>query len=204
MDASAAKGFDASPLSGLLSGTPMTCHVPKRAAVAFVTGLLLCSVQPGWSQDAPAPKKPIGISHLGEHKRAAHTQIEALETQWQQAQLAGDAPAMDKLLSDDYLGITATGEVVTKAQQLDHMRARKLTVTNLVTSDLKIKLIGQIAIVTSRAQLDGTSDGDPLHGEFRYTRVYQRLPNGVWKITNFEATRIPRSQATKRTAAQPQ
>jgi ketosteroid isomerase-like protein len=146
----------------------------------------------------------MGISHLGEHKRAAHEQIEALEKQWQQAQLAGDPQAMDKLLSDDYLGITATGEVVTKAQQLDHMRARKVLVTNLETSDLKIKLIGQIAIVTSRARLDGTSDGDPLHGEFRYTRVYQLLPSGTWKITNFEATRIPPPQAAKRTTAQPQ
>lgn len=181
----------------------MTCIVPKRAAVAFVTGLLLCSVQPGWGQDAPAPK-PKGISHLGEHKRVAHEQIESLEKQWQQAQLAADPQAMDKLLSDDYLGITATGEVVTKAQQLDHMRARKLLVTSLQTSDLKIKLIGQIAIVTSLAHVDGTSDGEPLHGEFRYTRVYQRLPNGSWKITNFEATRIPPRQAAKRTAAAPQ
>ena len=56
---------------------------------------------------------------------------------------------MDKLLSEDYLGIMANGEVFTKTQQLDRMRDRKFMITKLDTSEHKIKLIGNIAIVTS-------------------------------------------------------
>jgi hypothetical protein len=58
---------------------------------------------------------------------------------------------------------------------------------------MKIKLIGQrAAIVTSLARVEGTNDGRPLHGNFRYTRVYQRLPGTTtWRITSFEATRVP-------------
>lgn len=125
------------------------------------------------------------------HKKLAREQIVRLEAQFRQAQLAGDIPAMDKLLSDDYLGISANGQVSTKPQQLDRMRSRDLVLTRLDTSDFKVKLVGQIAIVTSLAEVDGTLDGTPLHGLVRYTRVYQRLQSGVWKITNFEATRIP-------------
>jgi ketosteroid isomerase-like protein len=51
-------------------------------------------------------------------------------------------------------------------------------------------LIGTTAIVTSRADVDGTNDGMPMHGTYRYTRVYSRTPSGIWKITNFEATRV--------------
>jgi ketosteroid isomerase-like protein len=56
---------------------------------------------------------------------------------------------------------------------------------------MQVKLVGSIAIVTSRAEVEGINDGTPVKGTFRYTRVYQRLPSGVWKITSFEATHVP-------------
>ena len=132
--------------------------------------------------------------YAGPHRgaRTMREQIEAMETQWKKAVLSNDLEAMDHLLSDDYLGIGANGQVVTKPQQLDRMRTRNFAITSLDVSDVKIKLISErAAIVTSLAHVDGTNDGRPLHGAFRYTRVYQRVPNDGWKITNFEATRVP-------------
>ena len=144
--------------------------------------------------------------HAGPHRgaRTMRDQIEALETQWKKAALANDIEAMDHLLSDDYLGITANGQVVTKPQQLDRMRARTFAINSLQVSDVKIKLISQhAAIVTSLAQVEGTNDGRPLHGSFRYTRVYQRIPNDGWKITSFEATHVP-NHITRADASSPQ
>jgi ketosteroid isomerase-like protein len=70
------------------------------------------------------------------------------------------------------------------------MRNRQLVLTKIVLDDVKVKLIGTTAIVTSLADVDGTNDGTSVHGMYRYTRVYSRLPSGTWKITNFEATRV--------------
>lgn len=143
----------------------------------------------------------------GPHRgsRTMRDQIEALETQWKKAALANDIEAMDRLLSEDYLGITANGQVVTKPQQLDRMRSRNFSIKSLDVTDVKIKLISQhAAIVTSLAQVDGTNDGRPLHGSFRYTRIYQRIPNDGWKITNFEATRVPNRLAQAENATAPQ
>ena len=84
-----------------------------------------------------------------------------------------------------------TGQVNTKEQQLDRMRLHKIALTKLDLGERQVKLIGSIAIVTSRAEVEGTNEGAPVKGTFRYTRVYQRLPSGVWKITSFEATRVP-------------
>ena len=123
-------------------------------------------------------------------KKMEREQVEALEVQWSQAMLTSDVTAMDKLLSDDYLGVTAGGDLLTKAQQLDRMRNRQMTMLKLDTTESKIKLLGRIAIVTSLATIDGKTDGRPVGGAFRYTKVYQRLPSGVWRITSFEATRI--------------
>jgi len=153
-------------------------------AVCAVSCWILCPAIPAFAQ--PGHTK-------GDPKRVERMHIEALEQQWRSAQLAGDVTAMDKLLSDDFLGIASNGEVGTKEQFLDRMRNRTLTLNTMDVSEQKIKLVGQVAIVTSLAQIDGMSDGQPLTGRFRYTRVYQRLPGDTWRVTNFEATRIPPS-----------
>jgi ketosteroid isomerase-like protein len=126
-----------------------------------------------------------------EKKHDAKRQVEALEEQWRTAQLAGDIAVMDKLLSDDYIGISMTGQVNTKAQQLDRARNHKMVLSKLDLGERQVKLVGSIAIVTSMADIEGINDGVPVKGTFRYTRVYQRLPTGDWKITSFEATRVP-------------
>jgi ketosteroid isomerase-like protein len=174
--------FDAAARPGLLSGTPMSEISTKRVAVLLAVGFACCGM--------------LSAQHAHRHgppKRMEKEQVEQLEAQWKQAMLDDDVSAMDKLLAEDYLGVTAGGDLVTKSQQLDRMRNRKLTVTKLDTSDIKVKLIGQIAIVTSLAQLEAVAEGKTVNGQYRYQRVYQRLPSGSWKITSFVASRIPGS-----------
>ncbi|MGC9199206.1 MAG: nuclear transport factor 2 family protein [Acidobacteriaceae bacterium] len=149
-------------------------------ALSLLSIALLLVTPPGW-----------GLAQArGRHrqKRLERSQIVAMEHKWQQATLSNNIPAMDSLLSDDYLGITAGGQVLTKTQQLDRMKERRLVITHLSTSETKIKLIGKIAIVTCLAQIQGFSNGRMIDGAYRYTRVYQRLPEGIWKVTNFEIT----------------
>ena len=137
------------------------------------------------------PAVAVGV-HRKSVQRTTVKAVEAIEEQWRLAQLQGDAPAMDRLLADDFVGITAFGQVITKAQQLARVRDRVVVLTQFDLSDIKVKLIGPIvAVVTSRAEVKGTSDGIAVAGTFRYTRVYQKVANGPWKITSFEATRVP-------------
>jgi ketosteroid isomerase-like protein len=176
--------------------TPTTSQQPcfnprRRASVAVVAGLATCAILGGIGI-VPTAAVAVVPHHKGHDLKL---QVEQLEDQWRQAQLAGDVATMDKLLSDDYIGISMNGQVHTKAQQLERLRTRRVALTKLDLSEMKVKLIGSIAIVTSRAEVEGTSDGVSVRGIYRYTRVYQRLPSGAWKITSFEATRTPQPRA---------
>jgi ketosteroid isomerase-like protein len=165
----------------------MVCLFSTRrlSASRILTAAVLLGVA------ACIPLQAFAVHHE-RPKRATKETVEALEKQWRQAQLSGDVVAMDRLLSDDFVGITASGQVTTKMQQLARIRDRDIVLTQLDFSDVKVKLIGLIvAVVTSRAEIKGTSDGVPISGTFRYTRVYQRVASGVWKITSFESTRVP-------------
>ena len=130
-------------------------------------------------------------SHVA-HRRDTRAEVLATDKLWRTAELTNDTTAMEKLLSDDYVGITAGGRVLTKAQQLDRMRTRQTEMTRLDVSDMKVRLVGSVAIVTSLTELDGTIDGRVTHGQFRSIRVYQRVSSGNWKIINFEATPLHR------------
>lgn len=166
------------------------CGQPIRGSLATAAVLFAAT--------AGVVAQPAFINRgLHERKHDAKKQVEALEEQWRTAQLTGDVATMDKMLSDDYIGISMTGQVSTKAQQLDRARERKVVLTRIDLGDMQVKLVGAIAIVTSRVDVEGTNEGVPVKGTFRYTRVYQRLPTGVWKITSFEATRVPQSKESR-------
>jgi ketosteroid isomerase-like protein len=70
------------------------------------------------------------------------------------------------------------------------MRSHKLVITRIELSDMKVKLVDSVAIVTCQAEVEGTSEGMSVKGTYRYTRIYRHLSSGEWKITSFEATRI--------------
>lgn len=142
-----------------------------------------------------------GLKHPVPRRQFRH-QVQDLEQQWRVATLNGDFATLDRLLSDDYVGISWTGQINTKTTQINRLRTGSLVFRRMDLSDMKVKMIGTVAIVTCRAQVEGSNDGVDVEGSFLYTRIYQRLPSGIWKITNFEATRIPGREL--RSESQPQ
>jgi len=158
-----------------------------RSLRASLSTLLLLLPLLAWGANlcAQAPH------HAKRQGKLAKEQIQDLEELWRTATVTGDVATMDKLLSDDYVGISWTGRINNKAMQLDRIRSRTVAVEQMELNDMKIKVVGTIAIVTSRATVKGNSEDGSLSGDFRYTHVYQRSVSGPWKITNLEATRIP-------------
>jgi ketosteroid isomerase-like protein len=120
---------------------------------------------------------------------AIHKEIEALEMQWRQAVISNNVGEMDHLLADDYIGISANGTVETKAQALALRKAGTVKISQLELTDLKVRVYGDTAVVTSRADLEGINGQSDISGNYRYTRVYNRRL-GQWKIVSFEASRM--------------
>jgi ketosteroid isomerase-like protein len=121
--------------------------------------------------------------------RTVHKQIEGLEMQWRQAQVDNNIKVIDGLLADDYVGITANGTIETKAQAIAQRKAGTVRITALDLDDLKVRLYGDTAVVTSKADVQGVNGESDISGKYRYTRVYNRRL-GQWKIVSFEASRI--------------
>lgn len=153
---------------------------------------LACGSKPPWMLIAGlalalAPQALAGMPHRDQHQ--IHHQIQTLESQWKKAMVTNNVSDMEHLLADDYIAITANGTMETKAQALAVRRSAALHITQLEVSDTKIRIYGDTAVVTSRAEVTGTNGERDVSGHYRYTRVYN-LRNGQWKIVSFEASRI--------------
>ncbi len=110
------------------------------------------------------------------------------------------SPTVDRLLADDYLGISANGTLETKADELARRRTGSLNITQLDLSDIKVRIYGDTAVVTSKAELVGKNGDRDISGRYRYTRVYSNRM-GQWRIVSFEASRISGPDPTKSTRA---
>ena len=123
-------------------------------------------------------------------KHESRRAIDLLEDEWRDAVLHSNIPALSSLLGDDYMAITSFGTLETKDQTLSAFRSGSLHFTILTLSDRKVRFYGHTALVTSRAEVQGTTPEGGISGNFRYTHVYIQNARGSWKIVSFEASRI--------------
>jgi ketosteroid isomerase-like protein len=124
-----------------------------------------------------------------ENKRADTREIEGLESQWRDATVKGDTASLDKLLADDFFGISSNGMVSDKKQYLQRVTARENKISSIDLMDLKVRMKQTTAIAVSQARVVGVLDGRQINGIFRWTKVYGR-EGGVWRVLNYEATRV--------------
>jgi len=130
-------------------------------------------------------------------KHESHHEIDRLEEAWRNALLKNNAAALDSLLADDYMAISYSGTLQSREQALANLRSGVNQLTSLVFSDRKVRFYGTTALVTSRADVSGTTAGEDVTGSYRYTRVYVRDAQGKWKIVSFEASRISQPPESK-------
>ena len=106
--------------------------------------------------------------------------VRAAEIALRQAQLAGDVAALDLLLDDALVFTGPDGRIYGKADDLEAHRSGAIRITMLTPSDERVQDFGSIVVVSVRMEMQGSFQGMPFAGPFRYTRVW-RLSSG-WRI----------------------
>ena len=178
-----------------MPGLPSKCSKQARVyQAAAIAGVFLCIAVPafagkggsrpaGW-MTVDSQQMPKAQQHESRHE------IDQLEDAWRNAILKSNLATMDRLLADDYLAITASGLVQTKAQTMANLKSGRMHMASLNISDRKVRFYGRTAVVTSLAAVQATTSEGDISGNYRYTRVYVRDATGAWKIVSFEASKI--------------
>ena len=96
----------------------------------------------------------------------------------------GDVQRFDEILAEDFLCSNPDGSLVDRDEFLAQT-ARPVTITGLEAQDVKVRLLGDVAIIHARTSYT-TAEGTQRYG--RYTDVWARR-NGKWLAASAHVTR---------------
>ncbi len=96
----------------------------------------------------------------------------------------GDVRRFDEILAEDFLCSNPDGSLVDKKGFLAQT-ARPVTISGLAIDDVKIRILGDVAIIHARTSYT-TAEGERRHG--RYTDVWARR-GGSWLAVSAHVTR---------------
>ncbi|HWY04964.1 MAG TPA: nuclear transport factor 2 family protein [Candidatus Acidoferrum sp.] len=119
--------------------------------------------------------------------QATIREIVDMERQAREASLRRDAEFSQRTLAEDYVAITPLGQVTTKQDTLSARKSGQLRYDTINVSDMVVRVYGDTAVVTARADVKGHQLGEDFSGPYRYTRVWVRRTRH-WQAVSYQAT----------------
>jgi ketosteroid isomerase-like protein len=118
---------------------------------------------------------------------AATDELERLEKVWNEAHERGDADALQALWADDLEINVPRMPVMTKTDGLSFARSGRMKFSRYATSDIRVRVYGDTAVVSGRLQRTRTINGKELSDDWRFTKVYVRRSQ-QWRVVSFHAS----------------
>ena len=126
-------------------------------------------------------------SSMDANDQATIREVLDMERQAREAILHRDAEFSQHTLADDYVAITPLGQVTTKQDSVSARKSGQLRYETVDVSDMVVRVYGDTAIVTARADVKGHQLGEDFSGPYRYTRVWVRR-GGHWQAVSYQET----------------
>jgi ketosteroid isomerase-like protein len=117
-------------------------------------------------------------------------ELKKLETDRAAAAVKGDVATLEKQTSDDYTFINLYGQMSDKSQMVNNFKTGKTKLTSNEVSDMKVRVYGDTAVITGKADVAGTMAGKDTKGQIMFTRVYVKK-GGSWQSVAFQQTLVP-------------
>jgi ketosteroid isomerase-like protein len=114
-------------------------------------------------------------------------ELQHLETVWNEAHEHGDTNALDALWADDLEVAVPKMAVMTKPEVLGFARSGRMKFLRYATSDIRIRVYGDAAVVTGRLQRTRVLGGKEVSDDWRFTKTYIRQAER-WRVVAFHAS----------------
>lgn len=140
--------------------------------------------------NSPSPGVRVAFVRIGgvpveflEFADSDEARVREAEERLRQAMLGSQVEELDRLLAPDLVFTNHLGMELGKEDDLEAHRSGLVEISALETSDQRIRILGDAAVVTVRVELSGSYRGTPASGTFRFTRIWTRGIDGAWRVT---------------------
>jgi ketosteroid isomerase-like protein len=134
-----------------------------------------------------------GLSIMSTNALAAprddKAEVARLDTEYQLAVKHNDEPTMARILADDMVLITGSGQVVPRSHFLDEARSKRVIYEKQDEITQVVRVWGDTAVVTALLWLKGTDDGKPFDRKVWFSNTYARTSAG-WKYVLGQVGRV--------------
>jgi ketosteroid isomerase-like protein len=118
-------------------------------------------------------------------------EILALEDVRFKAMVSGDVKLLDELSHEDMIYTHSSAVVDTKASYLEALRSGKTRYKSQKRFEERVRLCGECALVTGRAEMEAEVNGVQKTLRLRYLDVWTKTPQG-WKFVAWQSTSLPK------------
>ena len=120
----------------------------------------------------------------------AEQEVLRLAEAWANAELGGDTTFLERILTDDYIGIGPLGFMLTKQEWLARHQAGDLKYESFSLDEVKVRVYNNdAAVLTGRQVQNGAYRGNSIQAQFRTTLVFVRQ-QGQWQLAGLQLSTI--------------
>ncbi|QNI31825.1 nuclear transport factor 2 family protein [Alloacidobacterium dinghuense] len=126
--------------------------------------------------------------------------MQKLEDQWSDAVVKRDQYGLELLLSPLYVGISASGEVSTRNQQIALLYTKTTDPLTMEQRVISARMLGDIAVVNGTYITRRKNGPETLEERGIFTHVFQRVRSN-WLCINSQRTVVAEDSSAKQKAA---
>lgn len=112
-----------------------------------------------------------------------------LEEAWVNAILQKDIGVLDRVMADDFTGVSPNGEPYIKAEAIADIRSGFYAVDRMDLENLKVRVLGDFAIVTYYQNEKSTLGKEDRSGRYIFTDVWVNRSDD-WKVISSHGTPV--------------
>ncbi|MFY9558066.1 MAG: nuclear transport factor 2 family protein [Blastocatellia bacterium] len=159
----------------------------RRRAADTVDVEWLAEFKSGKSEDKkPSEQQPKPQEESG-GAATIEQELMRLHRDLTDANLKRDPSVAAHLLADDAIITGPTGQIVTKAQDLEGIK--QVSFESYLPDDFKIRVYGEAAVMVYHFAVKGTYQGQDVSGSYRETLVWAKR-DARWQIVAAQVTRV--------------
>jgi len=116
-------------------------------------------------------------------------ELKRISTEWDRAMVANDADEIARYVTDDWVLIGTDGNVGSRDDFLDLVRSGELSHDVMDSSDFRIRVYGDAALLVARGVSGGKFRGETFHLVERVSCMFVRQ-NGQWRCASTHLSEI--------------
>jgi Domain of unknown function (DUF4440) len=142
--------------------------------------IVLCLVLPGLVSEAQQAAKP-------NPEPPEFHEMQQVEDRWANAVTKRDQYGLELVLAPQFIGISATGDVTTRNQQIAHLFVKGTEPESLEQKVVSVRFVGEIAIVNGTYVMTWKGEKAPILEKGIFSHVFEHA-HDTWLCLNSQRT----------------